>query len=406
MQGQGPFPPGRVCGAYNPRMPIRTLVVMAVLACTAPLVTAQRTTSDRYSRYELGNPADGVYRVIDDWTVHGSGTFTINTAPGATISDLVITDRYSNEAVAGSVTDRGIVVPNLRQVPAPGEVRLRVQYTVRDRNVLSQSGSEAVFTLTTAGKRNAIVVPAGYELLESNVPTQVIEEDGRLNVTSWNTMPASVPIRLRMRRLPAANSAAPSVSSPPVMSPGSAATSPSNALTNARVSERAIQDREIVYFLQQPDTHSFRLYHDYTEARPGVSTYRNVVRGGSTVSDPSAILLDTGAALKVETLKEKDAEVVVIHFPPVEQGKNSRLRITETYTDPGRYGLVNGQLVWNRNFGRPANDVVLPDGWYLTDSSIPAVITQEPDGRTRLAFLNPRPDSIDVIVKARKRGGQ
>ena len=27
----------------------------------------------------------------------------------------------------------------------------------------------------------------------------------------------------------------------------------------------------------------------------------------------------------------------------------------------------------------------------------------EPDGRTRLEFVNPRPDSIDVVLKARRR---
>ena len=113
--------------------------------------------------------------------------------------------------------------------------------------------------------------------------------------------------------------------------------------------------------------------------------------------------LDTGEALRVETVTEADAEVVIIHFPAVQEGRSARLRITETYTDPGRYGLVNGQLVWNRNFGRPQNDVVLPDGWYLTDSAIPGVISTEPDGRTRIAFINPRPDSIDVVLKARRR---
>ena len=29
-----------------------------------------------------------------------------------------------------------------------------------------------------------------------------------------------------------------------------------------RLSERAHQDREIVYFLQPPETHAFDLYHD------------------------------------------------------------------------------------------------------------------------------------------------
>ncbi len=185
-----------------------------------------------------------------------------------------------------------------------------------------------------------------------------------------------------------------------------------------RVSERAFQDREIVYFLKEPQTHAFSLYHDYTETREGTDKYLNVVRAGSTVSDPSAKILDTGEQLKIETLKGEaikkagldigesvrpESEVVVIRFPPVKKGQSVRLRIEETYTDPARYDLINGQLMWNRSFGRPRNDIVLPAGWYLTTSSIPATVSQMEDGRIRLAYVNARPDSIDVFVKARQR---
>ncbi|MCA1563519.1 MAG: hypothetical protein LC804_25790, partial [Acidobacteria bacterium] len=180
------------------------------------------------------------------------------------------------------------------------------------------------------------------------------------------------------------------------------------------------QDREIVYFLQPPETHSFRLYHDYTETREGTDKYLNVVRAGSTVSNPSAKVLDTGELLKVETLKGEsitrddidiaepvraDTEVVVIRFAAVKKGHSVRLRIEETYTDPTRYGVVGGELVWHRSFDRPRNDIVLPQGWYPTASAIPAVISQTSDGRTRLAFVNPRPDAIDVYVKAKRRSG-
>ena len=185
-----------------------------------------------------------------------------------------------------------------------------------------------------------------------------------------------------------------------------------------RVSERARQDREIVYFLKQPETHAFSLYHDYTESREGIDKYVNVVRRGSTSSNPSAKILDTGEVLKVETLKgdsiskagvdigekvQTDSEAVVIRFSPVKKGQSVRLRIEETYTDPARYDLINGQLVWHRSFGRPSNVIVLPEGWYLTTSSIPAVVSQMADGRIRLVYINPRPDSIDVFVKGRKR---
>jgi len=156
----------------------------------------------------------------------------------------------------------------------------------------------------------------------------------------------------------------------------------------------------------------------YTETREGTDRYLNVVRQGSTVADPSAKVLDTGETLKTEILKGQaiararldigetvrpDSEVVVITFPTIKKGQTLRLRIEETYTDPARYDLIDGQLMWRRSFGRPRNDIVLPSGWYLTTSSIPATISQTEDGRLRLSFVNPRPDSIDVFVKGRRK---
>jgi hypothetical protein len=146
--------------------------------------------------------------------------------------------------------------------------------------------------------------------------------------------------------------------------------------------------------------------------------YLNVVREGSTVSDPSAYILDTGeklatrlmtgeevAAAKIELEEpvKPATQVVVIPFPPVKKGQSIRLRISETYTAPVSYGLDGDELVFDRSLGRPRNAVVLPAGWYLTASAIPAMVTQLPDGRIRLDFWNGRPDSVDVLMKAKRR---
>ena len=185
-----------------------------------------------------------------------------------------------------------------------------------------------------------------------------------------------------------------------------------------RPTERAAETREIVYFLQQPETHSFDLYHDYTETREGVDKYLNVVRAGSRVSNPSALILDTGVSLETKTLKGEaisaagldigepvrpETEVVVIRFPPVRTGQSTRLRISETYTDSVRYRLEGDELVWDRAFGRAFNAVVLPAGWYLTHSSVPATVRLDEDGRVRLDFVNPRLDEIRVLIVARRR---
>ena len=186
-----------------------------------------------------------------------------------------------------------------------------------------------------------------------------------------------------------------------------------------RLSERAHQDRDIVYFLQQPETHAFSLYHDYTETRPGISGYANIVREGSVASHPSASILDTGEAVE-DTGDERrrrwplrksmwarrrtpKARVVVIPFPALQAGQTLRLRIAETYTAPVSYKLDGDELVFDRSLGRPRNAVVLPSGWYCTFSAAPATVTQLPDGRVRLDYWDDRPEAVDVLLKAKRR---
>ena len=173
-----------------------------------------------------------------------------------------------------------------------------------------------------------------------------------------------------------------------------------------------------MYVLKPPATNAFSLSHDYTASREGEDTYLNVVRTGSTVSNPSAKIFDTGEVLKTEILTgarmkgagidadgevvPPDAQVVVVRFAPVKKGQSVRLRMSEIYTAPQSYRLDGDDLVFDRSFGRPRDSVVLPSGWYLTALSIPAVVRQTAEGLTRIDFVNGRPDSIDVLVKARK----
>jgi hypothetical protein len=193
---------------------------------------------------------------------------------------------------------------------------------------------------------------------------------------------------------------------------------PTSARTDFEASERAFENRDIVYFLAQPESHSFRLYHDYTETRAGVDRYLNVVRPGSRASDPSAIDLDTGERLEVETLRGRQivergidigeapgetTEVVAIWFDPVRPGGSRRLRIEETYTDPGRYGLDGDELLWDRSFGRSRNAVLLPPGWFLTRTVVPAVVDRAASGEIRLYFENDRPGELEVLIRARRR---
>jgi hypothetical protein len=136
------------------------------------------------------------------------------------------------------------------------------------------------------------------------------------------------------------------------------------------------------------------------------------------VSDPSAVILDTGQPLRVETLKGEEiarkgidigspvtaaTEVAVVWFEPVPAGQSVRLRITETYTDPNRYFVSGGVLTWDRSLGRPRNAMVLPEGWSVTASSAPAVVSEGDDGRIRLDYNSDRSDELRVFLTARRR---
>jgi hypothetical protein len=407
------------------RQNIRRLVLAVPLVLTSGAASAQ--VEDEYLRYELLAPATASYRMVLEFTVRAGVTHYVHDVPaGADVIEMSAIELATGTALE-IVRKGGTARINLvRPVPPGVETRIRLSATFKDPRSYRREGETVVFTKADFVPRNAIVIPAGYEIAATNLAVQVIEQpDRRLTLgfmvqpPGVATPPAADPeIFVRLRPLPLSVPPATVAPGPlpPVAGPDAAARE--QPMHQIRVTERALQDREIVYFLKEPETHAFALYHDYTAAREGERLYVNVVRAGSSVSDPSAKNLDTGETLQTRTLTGADiarekidipdrvepgTQVVLIPFPPVKPRTSTRLRISETYTDPARYALVDGQLMWRRSFGRPRNDMVLPPGWYLTTSSIPAVISQEPNGGVRLSFWNPRPDNIDVLVRARRR---
>jgi len=188
---------------------------------------------------------------------------------------------------------------------------------------------------------------------------------------------------------------------------------------NPPLTERAYQDREILYELQAPESHAFRIAHDYTIRKAGEQYYFNIVRAGSHVSDPESIDLDTGAKLKWEIVSGKqaiarklplnepvkdDTEIVVTHLArPLATGTTNRIRFKETYVDAKSYYLDGDELVWDRSFGRLRNTVVLPAGWYLTALASAGTIATLPDGRVSVYVVNPRADDVRVYLRARRR---
>ena len=399
------------------------------------LAAARQTESDEYTRYELLAPDTASFKIFYEVTATTAGAQVYfnpirkgSTASDEAVFDAMTGDPLKFEIISGSdarkdplmadadTSTNYIKVHLARAVPTDGQGRLLILKTYKDAKSYYRDGAVIVFDRSLSIKRNSVVLPAGYELIGCNVPSQVLTQpDGRVAISFLNASEGEAPLILRAK--PGAQT-----------SPSAAVHAPTEAKSweapfegeteRERLSERAHQDRDIVYFLQQPETHAFSLYHDYTESRPGVDKYLNIVREGSTVSDPSAYILDTGEKLPTRLLTGAEltaakieagepikptTQIVVIPFPPVKKAQSVRLRISETYTAPVSYHLDGDELVFDRSLGRPRNAVVLPPGWYLTASSIPAAVTQLPDGRIRLDFWNSRPDSIDVLIRAKRR---
>lgn len=421
---------------------LATMTVFALLLAAAKTHARQgtnqpsrQTETDEYTRYELLAPETASFKIYYEVTATTAGATVFynpirkdstasdeavyDAMTGATLQFQVMSgaDTQKDPLMAGADASMDYIKVDLaRPVPPNGQGRVVIVKTYKDAKSYYREGGGIVFNRPLGIRRNKVVLPAGYELIACNVPSQVLSEaDGRISISFMNGSAGEAPLIVKAKLGAQTGHAA---KPKPLTSARSWEAPFPGESERERLSERAHQDRDIVYFLNQPETHSFSLYHDYTESRPGADKYLNVVREGSTVSNPSAYILDTGEALESRVMTGAElaaakidmagetvtptTQVVVIPFTPVKQGQSVRLRISETYTAPVSYRLDGDELVFDRSLGRARNAVVLPAGWYLTASAIPATLAQLPDGRVRLDFWNGRPDDVDVLIKAKR----
>jgi len=181
---------------------------------------------------------------------------------------------------------------------------------------------------------------------------------------------------------------------------------------------RAEQDRVIHYWLLAPDSHQFRISHDFTVSKPGQKSVHSFVRKGSMVSKSIVIDLNTGKELKTYNVDGKSVNALGYYETPTDPdsvvvqadldhalaaGESVRVRVIETYTDPLGYRMQADELVWDRTLGRPFNDVALPPGWMLTSVGVPAIVSLDADGLVKCSFTNTRNDEIHVVLKAKRR---
>jgi hypothetical protein len=208
-------------------MTLRTLLLFALLPTAAvaqapsPSPPPRQTDADEYTRYELLGPGTGRFRILYEVTATTPGA-TIYYNPirkGSVATEERVRDRLTGklldfsivggrEAKAGGLAEadpdeRYIAVALPRPVAADGgELRLLIDKTYQDPKSYIVDAELIVFSRSLGIKRNAVVLPAGYELIACNVPAQVLSEpDGRVVVSFVNTFPADAAVVIKGRPL-------------------------------------------------------------------------------------------------------------------------------------------------------------------------------------------------------------
>lgn len=202
------------------------LLSFASLAATAagaqsPQRPLYQTEADAYTRYELLAPGSAKFRIVYEITATTPGmtAYYNPIRKGSVATDEHVSDRMTGaplpfavvhgaEARAGGVRNADsatdyIKVTLPRPVPPEGQVRLLIDKTYEDaRSYFVQDGL-VVFSRPLGIKRNAVLLPAGYELIACNYPSQVIRQpDGRLLVAFIGLGAGEVPLTLKARKLP------------------------------------------------------------------------------------------------------------------------------------------------------------------------------------------------------------
>lgn len=196
------------------------LALLAALALQAAAPAGVQTDDDEYTRYELLDPSTASFRIIYEVTATtpGATAYFNPIRKGSTATQEAVFDRMTGQAlrfdvvdgnaakaggVAGAAADAQFIKVHLpRPVPAGGEVRLLIDKTYRDPASYTAEGDRIVFSRALGITRNAVVLPAGYELVGCNVPAQVLsEEDGRIKVSFVHTSAQPLPVMVKARRV-------------------------------------------------------------------------------------------------------------------------------------------------------------------------------------------------------------
>jgi hypothetical protein len=215
-------------------LPLLTACTQPPRPTTAPAVTAPpppspvekrapevRREDDEYTRYELLDSDSSQFHILFEVTAITPGATAYfnpirkgSEASGESVRDRATSQPLQFEVVSGEeARTSGLPEADLatnyirvhlpRPVPAEGGIRLMIEKTYKDaKSYRREGGDRIVFERTLGIRRNSIVLPAGYELIGCNYPSQIVMgPDGRITVSFMHPGPEAVPLVLKARRL-------------------------------------------------------------------------------------------------------------------------------------------------------------------------------------------------------------
>lgn len=208
-----------IAACARPPQPVTATVPAAPRqAKPAPEVSRE---ADEYTLYELLDPDSSQFHILFEVTAITPGATAYfnpirkgSTASGESVRDRATSQPLPFEVVSGEEARKsGLPEADLatdyirvhlpRPVPAEGGIRLLIEKTYKDAKSYAREGPDRiVFSRTLGIRRNAIVLPAGYELIGCNYPSQVVTNaEGRIKVSFMHPGPEAVPLVLKARRL-------------------------------------------------------------------------------------------------------------------------------------------------------------------------------------------------------------
>jgi hypothetical protein len=193
---------------------------IALMLClfSVPLMAA-----DEFTLYELQPPETHQFAITYDVTAtrEGAQFFFNPIRPGSVATKERVIERSSGkelkfETVNGKDAKATGLVPADTSdkaefikvhlpgpVPKGGETRIRIFKTYTDAPSYTLTDGKLVFTRPLGIKRNVVLLPKGWELVECASPGIVsTDADGRIRVSFLNDRDDELPVKIVARRLP------------------------------------------------------------------------------------------------------------------------------------------------------------------------------------------------------------